>query len=504
MKILSIKSYAPHRQLKIIGALTDYSFDHRNLEGIKKALTFATEINYDRLSSQNKILYHYYLSNAWSYIVKLSLGDQINFFHFIHEQTQVIYHLRKAIAIEGFSNIMKERQCQIFTNLGNSFSAIGRFIEAQEFWAKALKIIKYFPMALGNKGNGLFYYAQYLFDPIHKEVFAIHAHYYLDLALQMKQYMDPAASDFFNGLYIHVRTHIPKEYYSKLPNLNKFPLGRKKSLRAYRKWVLQNTLYLNPLNDLGDFTIASHDCQNMPAITYEKKSPPISFTIFNQIKQEFATSRHMFYAATQRANPHYSDQDVIIIETHETAQYSYYIEKLKISFRTAFSIFDKIAFLLNDYLKLGIRPRDVSFREIWYAPSNSDKKTIRNLFQDSDNWALHGLFWLSKDLVENDFDEVMEPEAKKIRILRNHLEHRALKVLSGFKFPFNVYNEEMDISYSISRADLEMKTLKLLKLTRAAILYLSLAINHEEKKKSYPSSKTFRFELSTVSHSRKV
>ena len=119
-----------------------------------------------------------------------------------------------------------------------------------------------------------------------------------------------------------------------------------------------------------------------------------------------------------------------IIETMEMAQYSYYLEQLKISFRLSYSILDKIAFLLNNYFNLGMKDHTISFKSIWY--NNRDKKELKDFFVNSNNWALRGLYWLSRDLYESDLDDILEPEAQEITKIRNYIEHKGLKVLSEY------------------------------------------------------------------------
>jgi hypothetical protein len=100
---------------------------------------------------------------------------------------------------------------------------------------------------------------------------------------------------------------------------------------------------------------------------------------------------------------------------------------------------------------------------------------------------LRGSFWLGKDFFEKslEFSSVLEPEAQKLAEIRNHLEHKYLKVDDGFKDMSSVYEDvhpglKDPLAYSISRQEVETKTLKLLKLVRAALTYLSLAIHSEE------------------------
>ena len=82
-------------------------------------------------------------------------------------ENQVI-HLRKALAINFDETMLKS---QILTNLGNTFSQIGRFIEATQYWKQAMELRPGFGMAVGNLGFGLGHYARVLFDEGHRFLF---------------------------------------------------------------------------------------------------------------------------------------------------------------------------------------------------------------------------------------------------------------------------------------------------------------------------------------------
>jgi hypothetical protein len=101
------------------------------------------------------------------------------------------------------------------------------------------------------------------------------------------------------------------------------------------------------------------------------------------------------------------------------------------------------------------------------------------------NWPLRGLFWLSKDIFEDDFREVTEPDAQALYELRNHMEHKFVSVhdtLLRAISPRTVGTPKVGI-FDISVSDLIAKTLRQLKLARAAIIYLSLAVHVEEERR---------------------
>ena len=474
------------KKIALIGALFDYAHEEQNLKAIELGFKISELIDIEQLNDENNITLHYFLANGYNCLRDLKHKNTKKIWDFqLDESVKEIFHLRKAISNISFQKIEKQRQCQIYTNLGNCFNFIGRFIEAQQYWNKAVEISPDFAMGIGNRANGLYNYGSYLFDDFHKNLLNIFAFHDLNSALLLKEFLYPEAESQMQKLYLYLKQYIPDEYQIKLPDLNSYDLGKDKILVEYRKWCLKNVLFINPLNDLGNYNIASHDSLNMPTLTLKWSKPPIYVNLFNQIKQEFGTARFSYFNSLQSNNPHFSDIDINIIETMESAQYSYYLEQLKISFRLSYSILDKIAFLLNDYLKLGMKEFDVNFNSIWYA--DRDKKKLNEFFVNSKNWALKGLYWLSKDLYEKkgDWDDILEPEAKEIKKIRNSIEHRGLKVLLEC---VTHYDKDEEISYTIERLDFEAKTMKMLKLTRSAIMYLSLAIHQEESTKEVSDS----------------
>ncbi|MBS1771259.1 MAG: tetratricopeptide repeat protein [Bacteroidetes bacterium] len=202
-ELLALKSLGgikPTDQVHIVGNLFDLSFDHNNLSGIEHAFMLSEQIDIQTLDDESFTVLNYDLSNGWSYIRKLKYHSTNDDWSFqIKELFNEIFFQRKAIDSTGFDKIPKERQCQIYTNLGNTFSFIGRFVEAQEYWNKALNIIPNFPMAIGNKGNELFHYGFVLFDELHKAIYITYVHHYLNIALDLRAYLEGNAEQGFQN-----------------------------------------------------------------------------------------------------------------------------------------------------------------------------------------------------------------------------------------------------------------------------------------------------------------
>ena len=155
------------------------------------------------------------------------------------------------------------------------------------------------------------------------------------------------------------------------------------------------------------------------------------------------------------------------------------------SYLSSFSIFDKIAYLINAYYKLGIPNNRVNFRTIWFVNANP-KKGISPIIKNSKNWPLLGLFWLSKDLYYaevSDFMLALEPDAQEISAIRNHIAHKYLTVHYDDLWEAQKQRELNDcfLSYPVGDKELKRKTLKLLKLVRNALIYVSLCAHWNEK-----------------------
>lgn len=483
--------YTDFEKLDFIGALFDYSADEVDIKGTEKGLEWAETITMEQLPLADQARFYYYMANGWANMRHSRRFEQQLAWDYDQEElTHEIFYLRSCLRSDGFELTSPGLQCQAYTNLGNHFSHVGRFVEAQRMWHNALAIMPDFPMALGNIGQGCFRYARALYDEAHQNIFIYHAYHYLQRAVNSKAYLQSGAGEFWASLCRYIETHWPKSYLEKNHDFNHMDLGKDKALRSYREWCLELHLYINPLNDLSDYTVASHDILHLPSMTVPNGDPPKYQTLFNQIKQEYATSRFLFFEGTQPHKPHYSDKDVKLIDTLEYAEYSYHMEKVKITYRLVYSLFDKIAYLLNDYLQIGLKRKHISFRSLWHD-NLKGKRILRLRFQNNTNLALRGLYWLSKDLLNVDEEEahgkVLEPDSQSLAKIRNHIEHKSFKVVQYGTWGDD---DEDDYTYSIDRGKFELKTLRLMALSRSAIIYTSLAIHHEESQKpqgySYP------------------
>jgi hypothetical protein len=467
--------------LNLLGRLIDLSLDVKRIDAVHHALEWARELERRVFTPSHLASFHYCVAGAWAHKRTLSPAPTGASDWEQEELEKEIIHLRLAISGEGLSNLPPEGVCSIYTNLGTAMNAVGRVPEGITYLDGALAHDPAFAMAKGNKGCLLAKYASALHDPGHRAVLFQLSHTCLTEALSAE--LHEAARKHFAQFKAWVESRIVPEDISR--QLGSPALGCTEEEAAYRRWTLDSRLFVNPLNDGGAFPIAARDVMTLPDMIRPIREGPWPLGLFNQLKQEFVSARFMFYEGMTADRPHFSDREVVLYNTLDYPSHCLAVEKMKCAFRLAYSIFDKVAYFLNGYFQLNIDPNRSSFRNLWYKDEKRENG-LRGDLTARDNWPLKALFWLGKDLYENrpGFTEALEPVAKHLRELRNHLEHKYLKVHDEMWLPGRmegISGSMVDhLAYSIQRSVFTARVLKLLGMARAALVYLSLAVRFEE------------------------
>jgi tetratricopeptide (TPR) repeat protein len=302
--------------LEHIGLLTDVSFDLRLTEGLKCAIQLSEELQKRQLNAGQLATLHYFVANAWAYLRKLERSDKDKSWEWEQKETEKeIIHLRLALDEEGLRQLPDERICQILTNLSNHMDYVGRFVEAVEYRDRALAKLPSHSMARGNRGRGLVDYARSLYDQGHVALFLKHA--YSDIKIALFSALHEGARNYFDMYRMNIESVMSPEHLNEVFDMCAFPLGSSEQEIQYRQWCLNNTLFLNPLNDLGPFPIAAQDILT-PSIVMDIDKGPYYFGYFNQIKQEFVSARYLYYEGINAKNLHFSDKQVLLYKTRLT------------------------------------------------------------------------------------------------------------------------------------------------------------------------------------------
>ena len=395
-----------------------------------------------------------------------------------------IYHLRLSHAAfhdvpSSLDNL--DLRYRVETNLGNALNSVGRFVEALERWDSVIEKYPAFGMAHASKGKALFDYAQHLYDEDQKPIFLKYSHISLNKALELG--VEEHAKGFYSNLLNYLNSIANWESIS-IETSKKIP-GRSKQERTYRQWSLDNRLFLNPQNDIQKTADASYDNLHLPSIvSLISETPPEIYGIYNQLKQEYIAARYILFEAieeSQKIRLHFSDRQMYLVNMLDARIYRLWVEKAKMAFLGAYAIFDKVAYLINEYWTLGLQTDRIDFRKVWHEKLDC-KKGLSHEFKMDQNWPLKGLYWLSKDIYYKNDDRPTEPDAKQLNNIRNHISHKYLKVQHSCYNPsIHRKTNGYELTYPIDENELKEQTIKLLKLVRSALIYLSLAVERHEK-----------------------
>jgi len=479
MKTIDDNPYIEERAKEII-ALFDYYYTQKDISHIRENIDVAKSLISNLDIDISKIHIYYSIATAYGDILSINPED--------YSEESIIgqlYNFRMAIDLFNSCNFTDDEMkhvtgclIQIYTNYANALSSAGRIIEAIRFYKKALKIHNDFGMAEGNLGICYMSYAQLDFDKGHSQIFHYCAYKYLKSAISHKDtIVEQSAIEYFEEQIAIFSNEYIEEFLEKELEINEYSLGNQKESN-YRNWVMKNGLFLNTMNDLPFVeSFIAADTLQLPSII-RKITDGIDYKyhgLFNQIKQEFITARYFIFEALQGGSKsHFADKDIHLINTLDYTIHSIRIEKMKLAFRTLYSLYDKIAYFINDYFELGMQPRNVSYNKIW----RNDSKQI---LLSKNNWILNGLYWISKEFFERGDTSynTIKPRAKLIYEIRQALEHRYMKITE-----YDMGDSRKDsLALYVPYREFEQETLELTWLVRESIIYLSLAVHLNERLK---------------------
>lgn len=402
-----------------------------------------------------------------------------------------IYYLRVARNILSEIPLKEDRtdlRFRVSTNLANALNHVGRFVEAIDLWDKVLSEDPDYAMSVGNRGIAFLWYGKYLYDPGHQRIFLNESYHKIKRAIKLGL-EDHAAVEMQEWLDHLLELHDWESFHFQPENESRGDSEREKS---YRTWCLNHKLFLNPLNDLWKDDIAANDVLTFPSLTVKLENsrrgmPPEVYGIYNQLKQEYVSARYMLFDAINESQEgvHFADKRVKLYDMLDYRNYRLWIEKVKMAFLGVHAIFDKIAYLINEYLELNQPARRISFKTCWFNNGKAGDGFVP-AFDASQNWPLRGLYWISKEFVgEKEISSSLQPDAWHIAEIRNHIAHKYLKVFDHSLVDTKSWRcaKGHEWEYPISERELINQTLKLLNLVRSALIYVSLAAYDEERRK---------------------
>ena len=435
-------------------------------------------------STSEYAIIFYYLGTGYSELANHALKDKSKGSNIsgVEYRRKALYYFRKAISLIDLTDDTKNLYHLIYTNYANSLDACGRVIEALRIYRKAICLSENFGMAVGNYGRALNFYANMVNDSGHYKELHCYAYQALKRALETQDLnMHLYAKQFFEGMVRDYESTTPSEILSAPIVFEQYDFGGNEET-AYRKWCLEKHLFLTPLNDVIECESAfAHDPLTITRYTEDVNkddmssdrgvNPPRWFAMLNQLKEEYIYARFLCYDGSERIKDlHYADKEVkLSLSDYDYVNYSIRLEQLKSAFRLLFSIFDKVAFFVNDFWNMGFAERQADARRIFL----SDKLPKTNI-------ALNALYWSYSEFVK-DFWTSEDASERNLYTLRNALEHKFVKIheYSG-DYKLEIADDNF---YHIGEQALLEQCVRLVELARECIMYLVYAIDIEESKK---------------------
>lgn len=256
ISIDSIEDFDDASAINVIGLLVDASGDTGKEEGVNHAIHLAEELLDRGVPPGHRSRIHYYLGNAYSHLKQLDAADSGRWWWENDHLEQEIYHFRMALEPYGIENIRDIEICKIYTNLGNALSEVGRVVEAIRCWNHAIEIDPDFAQAKGQKGIGFHSYARAHYDKGHSAIFFRAAYEQLDQAVAAGG-LFPPMKEYFEVFQQHIADQFKTGVLDEKMEFQEHSLGDSDEEGEYRQWCLEQTLFLNPLNDIGPNSIAA-------------------------------------------------------------------------------------------------------------------------------------------------------------------------------------------------------------------------------------------------------
>lgn len=464
--------------LQLVGQLIDLAGDLRRPDTIEEGIAWLDSLETPGLSLIDKMTVSLFRGNAWLelYAQARRRGTRDDFDWVQPELERALLAFRRVLANDAFSIWPPVRRAQVFTNIGNIASTLGRVTEAIYYRDEAIRTVPRFGMALGTRAESLDAYRGILYRSKDKNSLVAGAAAGFEAATAPDAFFENPEYGSVKARWAARRDELQAWLCeNRVDPLSEYAIDPQTEERAYFRWCLVERLMLNPLNELGPIEAAASDSLHLPPVAPHDGRAELLFGLLDGMKQEYSSARWSYFETQDSLVSHFSDAALAPHDTGDEPLYGLAVERMKSSYRTVYSLFDKIALFVNIYFGVGLDAAGVTFSKIW-----REKKTLRPIFAASRNWPLRGLYWIARDLYEPGFQDATEPDARAMALMRQYLEHRYLRVVSTGRPPVEVVSPEL---FVVDHTDFGRRTLKLLRLGRAALAMLVSAVYVEERQR---------------------
>lgn len=367
---------------------------------------------------------------------------------------------------------LDEFSIQVLTNLGNNLNHSGRIVEALQLFDVVLKHNPDFPQALISKADTLSFMISRSRCSLSVSLFA-EIYYIFQKGLSQSGIMPPDIEEAVKINLQHCKNKLKSLNFDFNSIEREFELNQKEYAAHPKelKFYLDNFLSLSEHSLYCKCSGAARDdlMIGFPGLPVVDRKLVLLEHLLNRIKSEFSFARKQLFEyknSVSGDNIHYESFGV------HSVLYGTQIEKLRISFRLCFSIFDKIAQgILHLFDLQKGENENVYFESFWKKQKTPDERWEK--FNSVKNIHLTALYSIACDLSKHN------GEFSYYKKWRNQLEHDFFSIIPKDAIRNNDILGDSFFSEWTTNDDFETKAFHLLQLVRSAIFSFTFCCREE-------------------------
>jgi tetratricopeptide (TPR) repeat protein len=365
-----------------------------------------------------------------------------------------------------------DQATRALTNLGNTLSTSGRWLEAYEQYTEAVAVDPTNGNAAGNAAYSLLHVLQAELGP------AGH------LAAVYGKYRDLAQANRARTVELAGEATAEK-WDAELPEIpTQGHLAHAASDDPFVRWVARERLALTPVMDGLGSDNARFDDVAIESVTTGISEPdmPQIFASANVLKADYLAARSTVYRGLTMLDDsadgwalHAQDTGTYA-DTLDYATYGESISSLTLGWRAALDVLDKIAVATNEYLGTGDDAGKVNFRTYWFAKKKGKPDPAAGLRAELLDGRTDVLRALALAELADDLDDGGLYE--HAQAVRNRSTHRLVRAkLFDAEGVTNTALSTLDVS------ELRRGSVQALRVARSALLYFHALVTVTERRK---------------------
>ena len=366
-KVLSFdKNNISARNVKACILIESWNGDAKSKRNIFEAINHLEIVTQEDLENKERYLMN--LGNAYYQLAKTDLESEGKL------NPGIIKDLETAKRYFQESLSICEDQPDVWINKGNTLDYLGRHLEALYCYDRALLLNPQHYNAWGERGICCWRLSNLVENETDKKKLYLDAMIYLAIELKLYPLFEidtiskKLVNDFIqqNEIKINLETtlkeQLPKKRIIVEESFNLYSEQDGSFKDFYFNFCEMHNLFLNThfdCSNCGCSTLDLIDVKFTCAIN-DSIRPYKFFKKWYSLIDDYKTAR-FYLTLAQYRHPDFLFMDKPRYEEDYSLNYYVNVEMLKNAFSIAFNIYDKVAFLLNDYEELGLKDENVSF-----------------------------------------------------------------------------------------------------------------------------------------------